>query len=168
MTGSHFYFCLFASNLSHLPRREQLLAAAQSCGMRGPHRDPRREAQASKHRHQADVAGLQLAGHRLSGAQRHQAGLLDGLAPATEVQERRADEAGLLDPEANRTTTRRMGQQREAEAMGWMARNTGSQRPTAAARPGRRSRLRQPLRAPRWMGQCWCGARPCLGSAPFC
>jgi hypothetical protein len=24
------------------------------------------------------------------------------------------------------------------------------------------------LRAPRWMGQCWCGARPCHGSAPFC
>jgi hypothetical protein len=119
-----------------------------------PPEEPRRRPQASEHRHQTDVAGLQLAGHRLSGAQRHQAGLLDGLAPATEVQERRADEAGLLDPEANRTTTRRMGQQREAEAMGWMARNTGSQRPTAAAGPGRRSRLRQPLRAPRWMGQC--------------
>ncbi len=46
----------------------------------------RRETQASEHRHQADVAGLELAGHRLSGAQRHQAGLLDGPAPATEVQ----------------------------------------------------------------------------------
>ena len=76
-------------------------------------------------------------------------------------RERRADEAGLLEPAGTRTTTRRMGQQREAEAMGWMARNTGSQRPTAAAGQGRRRRLRQPLRAPRWMGQCWCGARPC-------
>jgi hypothetical protein len=27
------------------------------------------------------VAGLELAGHRLGGAQRHQAGLLDGPAP---------------------------------------------------------------------------------------
>ena len=46
----------------------------------------RREAQTSDHRHQADVADLELAGHRLGGAQRHQAGLLDGPAPATEVQ----------------------------------------------------------------------------------
>ena len=51
-----------------------------------PPEEPRREAQASEHRHQADVAGLKLAGHRLGGAQRHQAGLLDGPAPATEVQ----------------------------------------------------------------------------------
>ena len=35
---------------------------------------------------QADMAGLELASHRLGGAQRHQAGLLDGPAPATEVQ----------------------------------------------------------------------------------
>ena len=83
-------------------------------------------------------------------------------------RERRAEAAGLLEPEGTRTTTRRMGQQREAEAMGWMARNTGSQRPTAAAGQGRRRRSRQPLRAPRWMGQCWCGARPCHGSDPFC
>jgi len=48
--------------------------------------EPRREAQASEHRDQADVASLQLAGHRLGCAQRHQAGLLDGPAPATEVQ----------------------------------------------------------------------------------
>ena len=41
---------------------------------------------ASEHRDQTDVAGLKLAGHRLGGAQRHQAGLLDGPAPATEVQ----------------------------------------------------------------------------------
>jgi hypothetical protein len=73
----------------------------------------------------------------------------------------------LLELAGTRTTTRRMGQQREAEAMGWMARNTGLQRPTAAAGQGRRRRSRQPLRAPRWMGQCWCGARPCHGSAPF-
>jgi hypothetical protein len=46
----------------------------------------RRETQASEHRHQADVASLELAGHRLGGAQRHQARLLDGPAPATEVQ----------------------------------------------------------------------------------
>ena len=51
-----------------------------------PPEEPRREAQASEHRHQADVASLELAGHRLGGAQRHQAGLLDGPAPATEVQ----------------------------------------------------------------------------------
>ena len=51
-----------------------------------PPEEPRREAQASEHRHQANVAGLELAGHRLGGAQRHQAGLLDGPAPATEVQ----------------------------------------------------------------------------------
>jgi hypothetical protein len=46
-----------------------------------PPEEPRREAQASEHRHQTDVAGLELAGHRLGGAQRHQAGLLDGPAP---------------------------------------------------------------------------------------
>jgi len=51
-----------------------------------PPKEPRREAPASEHRHQADVAGLQLTGHRLGGAQRHQAGLLDGRAPATEVR----------------------------------------------------------------------------------
>ena len=51
-----------------------------------PPEEPRREAPASEHRHQADVASLELAGHRLGGAQRHQAGLLDGPAPATEVQ----------------------------------------------------------------------------------
>ena len=51
-----------------------------------PPEEPRREAQASEHRDQANVASLQLAGHRLSGAQRHQAGLLDGPAPATEVR----------------------------------------------------------------------------------
>ena len=51
-----------------------------------PPEEPRREAQASEHRDQADMAGLELAGHRLGGAQRHQAGLLDGPAPATEVQ----------------------------------------------------------------------------------
>jgi hypothetical protein len=79
-------------------------------------------------------------------------------------RERRA-QAGLLELKGTRTTTRRMGQQREAEAMGWMARNTGLQRPTAAAGPGRRRRLRQPLRVPRWMGQCWCGARSCLAPA---
>ena len=32
------------------------------------------------------MASLQLTGHGLGGAQRHQAGLLDGPAPATEVQ----------------------------------------------------------------------------------
>jgi hypothetical protein len=32
------------------------------------------------------MAGLKLAGHRLGGGQRHQAGLLDRPAPATEVQ----------------------------------------------------------------------------------
>jgi hypothetical protein len=52
----------------------------------GAPEEPRREAQASEHRDQADVAGLELAGHRMGGAQRHQAGLLDGPAPATEVQ----------------------------------------------------------------------------------
>ena len=41
---------------------------------------------ASEHCHQADMASLELAGHRLGGAQRHQAGLLDRPAPATEVQ----------------------------------------------------------------------------------
>ena len=51
-----------------------------------PPEEPRREAPASEHRHQADVASLELAGHRLGGAQRHQARLLDGPAPATEVQ----------------------------------------------------------------------------------
>jgi len=47
---------------------------------------PRREAQASEHRDQADMASLELAGHGLGGAQRHQTGLLDRPAPATEVQ----------------------------------------------------------------------------------
>ena len=51
-----------------------------------PLEEPRREAQASEHRDQADVAGLKLAGHRLGSSQWHQAGLLDGPAPATEVQ----------------------------------------------------------------------------------
>ena len=41
---------------------------------------------ASEHRDQAYMAGLELAGHRLGVAQRHQAGLLDRPAPATEVQ----------------------------------------------------------------------------------
>ena len=49
-------------------------------------KEPRREAQASEHRHQTDLTGLELAGHRLGGAQRHQAWLLDRPAPATEVQ----------------------------------------------------------------------------------
>ena len=49
-------------------------------------------------------------------------------------RERRA-EAGLLELEGTRTTTRRMGQQREAEAMGWMARNTGPNAPPQ--RPGK-------------------------------
>ncbi len=51
-----------------------------------PPDEPRREAPTSEHRHQADVAGLELAGHRLGGAQRHQAWLLDRPAPAIEVQ----------------------------------------------------------------------------------
>ena len=51
-----------------------------------PPEEPRRRPQASEHRDQADMAGLELAGHRLGGAQRHQAGLLDSPAPATEVQ----------------------------------------------------------------------------------
>jgi hypothetical protein len=51
-----------------------------------PPEEPRREAPASEHRHQADMAGLELAGHGLGGAQRHHAGLLNGPAPATEVQ----------------------------------------------------------------------------------
>ncbi len=41
---------------------------------------------ASEHRHQADGAGLELAGHSLGGAQRHHSWLLDGPALATEVQ----------------------------------------------------------------------------------
>jgi len=49
-------------------------------------------------------------------------------------RDRRAEAAGLLEPECTRTTTRRMGQQREAEAMGWMARNTGPNAPPQ--RPG--------------------------------
>ena len=51
-----------------------------------PPKEPRREAQASEHRDQADVAGLELAGYGFGGAQRHQAGLLDGPSPATEGQ----------------------------------------------------------------------------------
>jgi len=51
-----------------------------------PPEEPRREAQASEHRDQPDVTSLELAGHRLGGAQRHEARLLDGPAPATEVQ----------------------------------------------------------------------------------
>ena len=50
-------------------------------------------------------------------------------------RERRAEAAGLLEPAGTRTTTRRMGQQREAEAMGWMARNTGPNAPPQ--RPGK-------------------------------
>jgi hypothetical protein len=50
-----------------------------------PPEEPRREAPASEHRHQADMTGLELAGHRLGGAQRHQAGLLYGPTLATEV-----------------------------------------------------------------------------------
>ena len=53
---------------------------------RSPLRSPGERPVASGHRHQADMAGLELAGHRLGGAQRHQAGLLDGPAPATEVR----------------------------------------------------------------------------------
>jgi hypothetical protein len=51
-----------------------------------PPEEPRRETQASEHRHQADVAGLELAGYGLGGAQRHQTGLLDGPSPAIEVR----------------------------------------------------------------------------------
>jgi len=51
-----------------------------------PPEEPRREDPASEHRDQADVASLELAGHGLGGAQRHQAGLLDRPAPAAEVQ----------------------------------------------------------------------------------
>ena len=42
---------------------------------------------------------------------------------------------GLLEPDGTRTTTRRIGQQREAEAMGWMERNTGPNAPPQ--RPGK-------------------------------
>ena len=60
-----------------------------------PPEEPRREAQASEHRHQADVAGLELASHRLGGAQRHQAGLLNRPAPASEVQGKTGRGGGL-------------------------------------------------------------------------
>ena len=55
-------------------------------GRRSPQRSPGGRPLASEHRNQADLAGMELAGHRLGSAQRHQAGLLDGPAPATEVQ----------------------------------------------------------------------------------
>jgi len=42
-----------------------------------PPDEPRREAPTSEHRQQADLTGQELAGHRLGGAQRHQAWLLD-------------------------------------------------------------------------------------------
>jgi len=50
-------------------------------------------------------------------------------------RERRAEAEGLLELEGTRTTTRRMGQQREAEAMGRKARNTGPNAPPQ--RPGK-------------------------------
>jgi hypothetical protein len=81
------------------------------------------------------MAGLELAGHRLGGAQRHQAGLLDCPARLPKCRDRRAEAAGLLELEGTRTTTRRMGQQREAEAMGRKARNTGPNAPPQ--RPGK-------------------------------
>ena len=116
---------------------------------------------------QADMAGLELASHRLGGAQRHQAGLLDGPAPATEVQGEAGRGGGLAG------TGRHQDHHAADEAAegsgghGMDGEEPGSQRPTAAAGQGRRRRSRQPLRAPRWMGQCWCGARSCLGSAPL-
>ena len=55
-------------------------------GRRSSLRSPGGRPLASEHRHQADVASLELAGYRLGGAQRHQAGLLDIPAPAPEVQ----------------------------------------------------------------------------------
>ena len=48
---------------------------------------------------QADMAGLELASHRLGGAQRHQVGLLDGPAPATEVQGEAGRGGGLAGAE---------------------------------------------------------------------
>ena len=61
-------------------------------------------------------------------------GFWTALPRLPKCRERRA-EAGLLEPAGTRTTTRRMGQQREAEAMGWMARNTGPNAPPQ--RPGK-------------------------------
>jgi hypothetical protein len=111
---------------------------------------------------------LELAGHRLGSAQRHQAGLVDRPAPATEVQGETGRGGGLAGT----------GRHQDHHAADWAAEGSGGhgmdgeehrpQRLTAAAGQGRRRRLRQPLRAPRWMGQCWCGARPCHGSDPFC
>lgn len=60
------------------------LSSSQTC--RSPLRSPGGRPVASEHRHQADVASLELAGHGLGGAQRHQAWLLDRPALATEVQ----------------------------------------------------------------------------------
>ena len=55
----------------------------------------------------------------------------------SKCRERRADKAGLLEPEGTKTTTRRMGQQSEAEAMdGWRgtpAPNAPPQRPGQGA-----------------------------------
>ena len=60
-----------------------------------PPAGPRREAEASEHSHQADVARLQLAGDGLSLEHGHEAGLLNRLALPPEIEAVAGDRGGL-------------------------------------------------------------------------
>jgi hypothetical protein len=127
---------------------------------------------ASEHRDGADVAGLQLAGHRLGGAQGHQPRLLHRTGPATEVER----EAGLTEGLAGaRIDVHDHLADGAAEGSGGghgeKARNTGSNAPPLRTGQGRAPGCgsRQPLPGTRRLGQCSSGARlfmPC--SDPSC
>ena len=131
-----------------------------------PPEQPRREAQASEHCHQADVASLELAGHRLGGAQRHQAGLLDGPAPATEVQGE-AGRGGRAGAERHQDHHAADG---AAEGSGGHGMEGEEHRPPTPHRSGR-ARAPQALASALARAEVhgavlvWCSPLP--GSAPF-
>jgi hypothetical protein len=93
-----------------------------------PERPRRKRAQPSEHRDQADMASLELAGHRLGGAQRHQPGLLNRTATAPEV-EAEAGGSGLAGAGMGQDHHAADRAAEESGGHGWMARNTGPNAP---------------------------------------
>jgi hypothetical protein len=120
-----------------------------------PPTPPQRETPGSEHRHQANVAVLiwRATDWAIRSGIRRGSGQP---GPAY----RSAGRDGLMrracwnrkSPGPPRSGWGSKGKRRPWD--GW--RGTPFQRPTAAAGQGRRRHSRQPLRAPRWMGQCRC------------
>jgi hypothetical protein len=95
----------------------------------GAPKEPRRKrAQPSEHSHKADVTGLELLGHRMGSAQRHQPGLLNRTATAAEVQGE-AGGSGLTGAGMGQDHHAADGVAEERGGHGWMARNTGPHAP---------------------------------------